>query len=288
MKIAVTGATGFIGKALCSYLTEQRGAGIISLGRHEHSSDINLSRSDADCAAGLRGVDCLVHLAALAHTHKVTKEDFERNNQQLCRRIATIALTARIPRVVYLSSIKVNGETTQGRAPFTADDLPDPQDEYGKSKLACEKILRDALTNSGIELVIIRPPLVYGSHNKGNLAALQRLIQRGIPLPFAGIRNRRDLVSLDNLCSLISLCCTKPEAAGHTFLASDDQSRSTADIVRLLAHQMQKPARLFRLPALTFTLLGLLKPDEVTRLTGDLQLDISKTKSLLGWSPQRS
>lgn len=281
MKIAVTGATGFIGKALCPYLTDTLGAGIIAINRND------LSASNDQLATILQGADCLVHLAARAHTNNATPADFERDNQQLCQRIANIALAANISRVIYLSSIKVNGESTKGRAPFTAEDSPSPEDDYGKSKLACEEIFRTAFAHTGTQLVIIRPPLVYGCNNKGNLAALQRLIQRGIPLPFANIRNKRDLVSMENLCSLISLCCTSTEAAGHIFLVSDDLNRSTAAIVDLLAQQLQIPARLFSAPALVFELLAIIKPDAIARLTGDLQVDIRKTKSLLGWSPKR-
>ncbi len=281
MKIAVTGATGFIGKALCPYLTDRLGAGIIAIDRH------NLSASDEHLSATLKDVDCLIHLAARAHTNNATTEDFERDNQQLCRRIAAIVLAANIPRVIYLSSIKVNGESTKDRAPFTAEDSPAPEDDYGKSKLACEEILQNSFVNSNTRLVIIRPPLVYGHYNKGNLAALQRLIQHDIPLPFANIRNKRDLVSMENLCSLISLCCTSAAAADHTFLASDGVSRTTAEIVELLAQQLKKPVRLFSVPTTVFSLLAIIKPDAISRLTGDLQVDINKTKSLLGWSPER-
>lgn len=280
MKIAVTGATGFVGNALCPHLEQRLGAGIIAINRN------TLNATNEQLVEILKGADCLVHLAARAHAKNTTAQDFERDNQALSQRIATLAVAARIPRVVYLSSIKVNGESTQGRAAFTTYDLPAPVDDYGKSKLACEEIFRRTCANSNTQLVIIRPPLVYGSNNKGNLAALERLIHYGIPLPFAGIHNKRDLVSVANLCSLISHCCIKAEAAGHTFMVSDGIGRSTADIVKLLAQQMQKPVRLFKLPSIIFNLLALIKPDAITRLTGDLEVDISKTQSLLGWSPQ--
>jgi UDP-glucose 4-epimerase len=282
MKIAVTGATGFIGKALCPYLEEKLGARVIPLNRSDFSA------SDTPLTAVLNGVNCLIHLAARAHTQNSTATDFESDNQKLCQRIATLALATGIPRVIYLSSIKVNGESTSNRAPFSAEDFPAPLDDYGRSKLASEKILQDMLKGSSTRLVIIRPPLVYGSHNKGNLAALEAMINRGVPLPFAAIHNKRDLVSINNLCSLISLCCTHPDAADQVFLASDDIPRSTADIVRLLAQGAQTKARLFPLPSVFFNLLGLITPAAIARLTGDLQVDISKTKCLLGWSPNQS
>jgi nucleoside-diphosphate-sugar epimerase len=286
MKIAVTGATGFVGQALCPYLADRLGATIIQLNRHTLAGELSLSHSDAALTEALADIDCLVHLAARAHTRHATADDFKRDNQQLCTRLAQIAINAEIPRVIYLSSIKVNGESTRDCRPFTPDDKPAPEDDYGKSKFECELILKELLKDTQTQLVVIRPPLVYGRLNKGNLAALQRLIELGIPLPFANIHNKRDLVSLHNLCSLISDCCTKSEAAGHTFMVSDGVARSTAEIIELLATSMQRQARVFGVPNFFFNALGWAKPDITKRLTENLEVDISATKQILNWNPE--
>jgi nucleoside-diphosphate-sugar epimerase len=288
MRIAVTGANGFIGQQLCPYLQEQLKADIVTLTRTSSTignQALSFSISDEQLISDLAQVDCLIHLAARAHSN-ATAADLEHDNLTLSERVAKLALAANIPRVIYISSIKVNGDSTEGRAPFTADETPQPDDDYGRSKLASELILKKYFTHTTTELVIIRPPLVYGSNNKGNLKSLEKLICFGLPLPFANLNNQRDLVSIENLCALIALTITHPNAANQTFLASDGISRNTKEIVQLLAKNQHKQIRFFKMPDWVFALLTKYKPQISARLTGDLQVDFTKTQSLLGWSPR--
>jgi len=289
MRIAVTGPNGFIGKTLCPVLQEQLQADLLCLARNPspiNNQSLVLSASDEDLITGLKGVDCLIHLAARAHTNNSTEVDFERDNVALTVRIARLCLAAKIPRMIYLSSIKVNGDSTNTRPPFSADELPLPEDIYGQSKLASEHILKQELINTATEWVIIRPPLVYGNHNKGNLHSLEKLIDTKIPLPFGNLNNKRDLVSIENLCALILLSVTHPDAANETFLVSDGISRSTREIVQLLADRKGKSVHFFKLPIQIFKFFKRFRPHLIERLTGDLQVDISKTQSILGWNPK--
>lgn len=291
MRIAVTGANGFVGQALCPFLEKHLYAQIIGLTRkpvHSANNALNFSASDQDLVASLRGVDCLIHLAARAHTHHSSAADFERDNVALTDRIANLCVAAKIPRVIYLSSIKVHGNSTSGRIPYSADEPPTPQDSYGQSKLDCENLLRQQLTNTETQWVIIRPPLIYGDNNKGNLRALETLIAKGIPLPFGTINNRRDLISIENLCSLIAACITHPNAASKIFLASDGIARNTKEIVQLLSARNKIPVNFFNIPSIFFKLAKPCAPQIIERLTGDLQVDITKTKSVLGWNPNNT
>jgi nucleoside-diphosphate-sugar epimerase len=288
MRIAVTGANGFIGQSLCLFLQQQLSANLITLTRNPSvisDTQLGFSATDDDLIRSLRATDCFIHLAARAHSNHSTVEDFERDNIALSTRVARLCVAAKIPRLIYLSSIKVNGNSTNGRAPFSADELPRPEDIYGESKLASEQTLKRCLANTNTQLVIIRPPLVYGDKNKGNLQSLEKLIHTGIPIPFGKSNNLRDLVSIENLCTLITLAITHPNAANETFLVSDGVARSTKEIVQLLAMRQNKPAKFFNLPNWIFSVAEKLKPQLIERLTGDLQVDIAKTRSLLGWNP---
>jgi UDP-glucose 4-epimerase len=288
MRIAVTGANGFVGHSLCPYLQQNLGAELVTLTRNPvaNIAQPSFSETDDELIDKLRNVDCLIHLAARAHTNHSTNEDFERDNIALSARVAHLCVAANIPRLIYLSSIKVNGNSTTGRTPFSADELPQPEDIYGQSKLASEHVLKQILTNTETQLVIIRPPLVYGDNNKGNLQLLEKLIDTGVPLPFGNLKNQRDLVSIENLCALIALTVTHPNAANETFLASDGIVRSTKDIVQLLATRKDKNVTFFNAPSVAFKILEKIIPQIHERLAGDLQVDIEKTRSLLGWNPQ--
>lgn len=288
MRIAVTGASGFIGQQLCPYLQEQLKADVVSLTRTSSTvanKALSLLESDEQLISSLSQVNCLIHLAAKAHSN-ATATELERDNLILSERVARLAHAAKIPRVIYISSIKVNGDSTQGRSPFTADETPLPDDDYGRSKLASELILKKYFANTLTELVIIRPPLVYGSNNKGNLRSLEKLIQLGLPLPFASLNNQRDIISIENLCTLINLTVTHPNAANQTFLASDGISRNTKEIIQLLAKNQHKQITFFTMPNWAFSLLTKYKPNLSTRLMGNLQVDITKTQTLLNWSPR--
>jgi UDP-glucose 4-epimerase len=288
MRIAVTGANGFIGQQLCPYLQEQLKADIVTLTRSPSAignKALRFSASDEQLISDLRQIDCLIHLAARAHSN-ATAAELERDNLALSERVVKLALAAKIRRVIYISSIKVNGDSTQDRAPFTADEMAQPDDDYGRSKLASELIFKKYVANTPTELVIIRPPLVYGSNNKGNLKSLEKLIHLGLPLPFANLKSQRDLISIENLCTLIALTVTHSNAANQTFLVSDGVSRNTKEIVQLLADNQGKKIRFFKMPKWVFALLRKYKPQISERLTGNLQVDIAKTRSLLDWSPR--
>ena len=201
--------------------------------------------------------------------------------------LARQAAAAGVKRFVFISSVKVNGELTQPSRAFTEADATAPQDAYGQSKHEAELGLRQIAADTGMEVVIIRPPLVYGPGVKANFAALIRAVQRGWPLPLGAVHNQRSMVALDNLVDFIITCITHPQAANQTFLVSDGQDLSTAELVRGMAQAAGVPARLLPVPVWALqagaTFLG--KGDAVQRLCGNLQVDITKARSLLGWVP---
>jgi nucleoside-diphosphate-sugar epimerase len=204
--------------------------------------------------------------------------------------LARQAANANVKRFIFVSSIKVNGESTLPGKPFTADDQPGPEDPYSISKWEAEIGLNRLANENGMEVVIIRPPLVYGPGVKANYLRMMRWINRGLPLPFGTIDNKRSLVALGNLVDLIITCIEHPAAANQIFLAGDGQDVSTTELLRSIGRALYKPARLFPCPvsllSVAAALLG--KKDMVQRLTDSLQVDISRTRSLLGWEPPLS
>jgi UDP-glucose 4-epimerase len=214
-------------------------------------------------------------------------EEFRRVNVQGTLNLARQAAAAGVRRFVFVSSIKVNGEATQLGRPFTADDAPAPLDSYGVSKMEAEQGLREIALQTGMEVVIIRPSLVYGPSVKANFAAMMRWLKRGVPLPLGAIHNQRSLVSLDNLVGLIVTCLTHPAAANQTFLVSDGEDASTTELLRRMGQAMGHPARLIPVPTSWLKLAAAMvgKRDVAQRLCGSLQVDISKTRELLGWAP---
>jgi nucleoside-diphosphate-sugar epimerase len=236
-------------------------------------------------------VNVIVHLAARVHVMHDTATDplaaFRAVNVDGTLNLARQAAATGVKRFVFISSVKVNGESTQFERAFTEADAPNPQDAYGQSKHEAEQGLRQLSAATGMEVVIIRPPLVYGPAVKANFAALMRAVQRRWPLPLGAVRNQRSLVALDNLVDFIFTCITRPQAANQTFLVSDGQDLSTTELVRVMAQAAWVPARLLPVPVWALqagaTLLG--KGDAVHRLCGNLQVDISKARSLLGWVP---
>ena len=213
--------------------------------------------------------------------------EFRRVNVQGTLNLARQSAVVGVGRFVFISSIKVNGEATQLERPFTADDAPAPIDAYGVSKMEAEQGLREIALQTGMEVVIIRPPLVYGPGVKANFAALMRWLRYGVPLPLGAIPNRRSLVSLDNLVDLILTCLTHPAAANQTFLVSDGEDVSTTELLRRTGQALGRPARLIPVPASWLKLAAAMvgKPDVAQRLCESLQVDIEKTRRLLGWSP---
>jgi nucleoside-diphosphate-sugar epimerase len=218
-------------------------------------------------------------------------EEFRKINVDTTIHLAKQAAAAGVRRFIFLSSIKVNGESTKLGSPFTAGDLPTPQDPYGVSKHEAERALHTIVEQTGMEVVIIRPPLVYGPGVKANFAFMIHIIQRGLPLPLASIAgNRRSLVALGNLVDLIVTCINHPAAANQTFLVSDDEDVSTAELLRRMGQALNRPAKLFYIPSLLLRFgAALLNKSEIyQRLCGSLQVDITKTKALLNWKPPLS
>lgn len=298
MTTLVTGANGFVGSALCARLlrdgTAARGAVRSPLSQPDDVEVIAIGSlsPETDWTAALRNVDQVVHLAARVHIMNDKSSDplaeFRRVNVEGTANLARQAAEAGVRRFGYLSTIKVNGEFSEAGRPFTADDAPAPDDPYGVSKHEAEQALRQIATDTGMEVVIIRLPLVYGPGVKANFESMMRWLARGAPLPLAAVtQNRRSLVALDNLVDLIMTCLSHPAAANQTFLVSDGEDLSTADLLRRIGAALGHSARLFYVPPSLLKLGAqvLNKPGIYQRLCGSLQLDIIKTRRLLDWTP---
>jgi nucleoside-diphosphate-sugar epimerase len=247
--------------------------------------------ADTDWSVALIGVSSIVHAAARVHVMKDRFTDplaeFRRVNVAGTLDLAQQAAAAGVKRFVFISSIKVNGEQTQKGQPFTERDRATPVDAYGISKYEAEVGLRCIAKETGMEVVIIRPVLVYGPGVKGNFLSMLRWLHKGIPLPFGAITNSRSLVSLDNLIDLIITCLHHPAAANQTFLVSDGEDISTTQLLQYTASAMGLSSRLMPMPALMIQVAAKLlgKSDVTERLCGNLQVDISKARQLLGWVP---
>jgi nucleoside-diphosphate-sugar epimerase len=296
----VTGAAGFVGQALIAALhTRQRSVRRAlrnpapdNKGSDFVSGDLT---ADTDWRPALQGIDCVVHLVARTHTPEESGSDaltiYRQINVEATRRLAQQAAAAGVRRFVFLSSVKVNGEST-GEHPFSADDTPQPLDAYGISKREAEDVLRAIGTATGMEIVILRPPLVYGPGVKGNLLRLLQAVARGTPLPLASINNRRSLVYIGNLVDAIIACMDAPAAAadGKTFLVSDGEDVSTPALVRKLAAALGTAPRLLPCPPALLhvgaALLG--KRAAAMRLTGSLAVDSSALRLQIGWQPRYS
>lgn len=247
-----------------------------------------------DWRTALDGVDSVVHLAARVHVMQDTASDplaeFRRVNVAGTLNLARQAALAGVRRLVFVSSVKVNGEGTMPGRPYTADDVPAPLDAYGVSKHEAEVGLREIAKATGLEITIIRPVLVYGPGVGANFLAMMRWLYRGVPLPLGAIHNRRSLIAVDNLADLILTCLDHPGAANQVFLASDGEDVSTTELLRRTAQALGKPERLLPVPVpllnLAARLLG--KQDFAQRLCGSLQVDIGKTRAMLEWTPPLS
>jgi nucleoside-diphosphate-sugar epimerase len=298
MTTLVTGANGFVGSALCARLRRDgafvRGAirALNSKPDAVESFAIESLSSKTDWTVALKNVKQVVHLAARVHVMNDKSSDplteFRTVNVEGASALARQAAAAGVRRFVFLSSVKVNGEFTESGRPFTENSSPAPEDQYGVSKYEAEKLLQQIAAETGMEVVIIRPPLVYGPGVKANFQSMMRLLALGVPLPLAAVtRNRRSLVALDNLVDLIVTCLSHPAAANQTFLVSDGEDLSTAQLLKRLGVAMGHPARLFYLPTALLKLGAIvLKRQGIhQRLCGSLQLDLSKSRNLLGWTP---
>jgi len=297
--ILVTGGSGFIGGSLLQRLSALQPGNVRGAFRkpppHRPESvqiavvgEIN---SQTDWQEALSGVEVIVHTAARVHVMRESSvrplDEYRRVNTEGTLNLARQAAAAGVKRFVYLSSIKVNGERTQPDAPFRADDTPNPTDPYGVSKLETERGLLEVSKVTGLEIVIIRPVLVYGPGVGGNFRKMMQWIDKGIPLPFAAIQNRRSMVGIENLLDLIILSISHPAAANQIFLVSDGEDLSTPDLMRRTAAALRKPARLFSFPVWVMRLAAhmLGRGDLAQRLCDSLQVDIRKNRDLLGWTP---
>lgn len=292
MNILVTGATGFIGRALCPSLTALGHEVVYSIHRlGDVADDHNLYKA-TPWNASINGVDSVIHLAARVHMNNDRStdplSDYRLVNVGGTLNLARKSVATGVKRFIYISSVKVNGESTRIGHPFTAEDRPSPQDPYGISKLEAEEGLRQIAMETGMEVVIIRPPLVYGPGVKANFEAKMRWLSRGLPLPLAALtNNRRSLVALDNLIDLIITCLNHPAAANQTFLVSDAEDLSTADLLKRSGVALGRHARLFYMPISLLKIAATMfnKSAVYQRLSASLQVDISKTRKLLAWTP---
>ncbi|WP_447742104.1 UDP-glucose 4-epimerase family protein [Pseudomonas laurentiana] len=297
-KVFLTGASGFVGSAILRRLVSD-GTPVIAAVRQGNLAPSPLVRSvqfqafeqESDWGGALAECDVVVHSAARVHVMNDTETDplaaFRRVNVEGTLALARQAVAAGVKRFVFISSIKVNGEGTQPGKPYSANDTPQPQDPYGISKLEAETALQALARESGLEVVIVRPVLVYGPGVKANFLNMMRWLDRGIPLPFGAINNRRSLVALDNLVDLVVTCISHEAAANQVFLVSDGEDLSTTQLLRRMGRALGRPARLLPVPAglLSASAKALGKGSLSQRLCGSLQVDINKTRDLLGWHP---
>ncbi len=295
MKLMLTGATGFVGRHFAKTMEASSNYELTCCVRSVKSSccdgDIIVGEinNETDWSKALRWREAVIHTAAKAHV-KYDKaghnlEDYKAVNCHGTLNLAQQAASAGVRRFIFISSIGVNGNINQ--RPFTEEDRPNPSEFYAQSKWEAEQGLWEIGKETGMEIVIIRPPLVYGPGAPGNFGALTRWVEKGIPLPLGAIRNQRSLVAIDNLVDLIVTCVEHPNAANQVFLAGDGEDLSTTELLKGVAQAMGRPSRLIPVPegALMFgaTLLG--KKGVAQRLLGSLQVDISKARQLLGWKP---
>lgn len=290
--LLVTGASGFVGRGLMRTL-RQHGMPFRSASRQGGDELFAVGEIDGrtDWSAALAGIDTIVHLAAVNQNvvegSPAVLAQCRSVNVEGTINLARQAAMAGVRRLVFISSIKVNGEATARGKPFTAADAPAPETDYGRTKLEAEQGLRALADSTKMEIVIIRSPLVYGPGMRGSFQALVRLAQRGLPLPFASIDNRRSMVYLENLTDLIVTAARHPDAAGGTFMVADRTSPSTPALVRLIASAVGSSTLLLPFPPALLELAGRVtgKRELVNRLTRSLEVDISDTSRRLGWTP---
>lgn len=294
MKVLVTGANGFVGSALVTQLLQSRNTVLGAVRSRESELPPNAERvvmgditPNTDWRGAVAGVNVVIHLASRVHvlrdTARQPSSEFRRINVDATRSLARQAVEAGVTRFVFISSLKVNGDT----GTFRESDTPAPRDPYGISKHEAESALAEIGSQTGMEIVVVRPPLVYGPGVKANFRALMLAVARGIPLPFGAVDNRRSLIGLDNLVDAIIRCGEHPAAANETFLVSDGMDLSTPDLIRMLAAAMRRKARLIPVPVSLMRGAAqiLNRGDVAQRLLGSLQVDITKARRVLDWTP---
>lgn len=299
MKVLLTGATGFVGRGILeafAAIPELRLAVAVRSRLSGEFPGVEIHSIDGldatqGWASALAGVDVVIHAAARVHVMRETADDpqaeFRAVNVEGTLNLARQAAAAGVRRFIFISSIKVNGELTPPGRPFCAEDRPAPVDPYGQSKLEAERALLHLAEGSAMEWVIIRPPLIYGPGVGANFASLMRAVQRQLPLPFARVRNQRSLVARDNLVDLLRVCLEHERAANQVFLVSDDHDLSSAELCRRLAMALGVRSRLLPVPVALLQGLAALfgRGAQAQRVLGSLQVDIGKTRELLGWQP---
>ena len=293
--VLVTGANGFIGTALCNCLRGEnfRVHGAVRPGKASllpkgvEAAHIEYIDGNTDWINALKGVDAVVHLAARVHvTNNHSKDSlvvYRHINVAGTERLARMAVAAGVKRFVYLSTVKVNGE---GKAtPYTEKDDSEPTDPYGISKWEAEKVLYKIADQTGMEMVVLRPPLVYGPGVKANFLRLLKVVDRGIPFPLANANNRRSLIYLENLLDAIVTCIKHPKAAGQTYFVSDGEDVSTPELIRRISSSLGRPSRLFPFPPVFLKVAGIITGKSVSmdRLLGSLTVDCSKIRRELDW-----
>lgn len=288
-RVLVTGAAGFVGRRVVMDL-RGRGIEVVAISRR---AGIGLVATgtvtpETDWRPFLAGCDGVIHLLARVHRGGRGRDaDYLADNSAISSRLARDAAAAGVQRLVFVSTIKVNGETTAPGAAFSESDLPAPADAYARSKLAAERELWRIAEATGLEVAIVRPPLVYGPGVGGNFRLLQRLVSSGLPLPFGGVDNRRSLVGLGNLSDFLATCLTHPAAAGQVWLVADAVPLPLSDLLRAIAHAVEQSPRLFALhpKVVEFGLRFAGGQGLVDRLLGDLVVDTTKAQRELGWVP---
>jgi len=297
LRLLVSGANGFVGKSVCKRAVGQgfvvRGAcrkyaSRLSQIESVITGDIN-DVTNWDIA--LDQVDVVIHLAARVHVMHESSPDplaeFRTVNVQGTHNLAMQAVRAGVRRMVFVSSIKVNGEESDIYSRYSENDTPQPLDPYGVSKLEAERVLNQVSKETGLEIVIVRPPLIYGPSVKGNFLRMLRVLAKRAPLPLSSVYNQRSLVYVENLADALIACSTHSAAAGQTYLVSDGEDISTPDLLRRLGAELGRPAHLFPCPVGLLKLAGKLtgKSDQVQRLLGSLQVDSGKIRRELNWTP---
>lgn len=297
MKILLTGANGFVGQSLCGALRRQQYTVVAAL-RSENKMLVGVERvilgaldSATDWTTALAHVDVVVHLAARVHVMNDTTLDpmteFRKVNVDSTLNLARQAAQAGAKRFIFISSVKVNGESTSIDKPFAENDIANPQDSYGVSKLEAERGLQLIAQQTGMEVVIIRPPLIYGPGVKANFASMMNIVKRKLPLPLGAIHNQRSFVYVGNLVSFIMRCIEHPAAANQVFLVSDGHDLSTSELLQMCAKTLNVKLVLLPVPQKLIEFGAFLfgKRDMAQRLCGNLQVDIAKAQTLLGWFP---